>query len=325
MEINRRWYNDTILVSGENNMKKIFRHIRTIIILFLAIVYIVLFFNTPEQPPVSGFEIGEQTRNILKMSIIGIFLLTWFLGMLASIRSFDYAQKTHNEKFKILFHALGIGILVLVVGSAITSFVDQIRNYNPENEEIHRNITIVLNYLYVLIPLISFSHLYCAISHKYLKVKLSHNKNFVVGVAITVAIGSLWTALIFTNPARQGTGLNSPGFYINDTLIIFTIIIPTIFSWFFGVMSTLRMSDIATEIQETLKKRAFSKIIVGVWLLIFDNILLSGLLSVGVDRLMIIGTSGIIVIIYLFVFINLIAYHRLSSGVKEMSHLDISA
>jgi hypothetical protein len=305
-------------------MKKIFLGVHWFVILSLVIGYVILFFNTPEQPNTSGLEIGEQTRLILRMSILVILLLIWFFGSLAVVRSFAYAKETKNDRFKALFRSIGAGMMVLTGGSIITSFVGQIRSYNPYNAEMHRAITILLNYLYVFIPFISFWYIYCAVSHKY-HARLLRNKNIIVGATITAVIGIFWMALIFTNPERQSSELNSPSFYINDTLIIFTIVIPTILAWFFGVMATLRMSDIAVETQNVLQKHALSKIIIGIWLLIFDNILLSGLLSVGIDRLVIIGTNGIIIIVYVFVFINLFAYQRISSGIKEMSLLEISA
>ncbi len=272
--------------------------------------------TTPPQ-----FQLTTIYSIILKISFTALVGLTWFFGALAIRRGFVFAGKIKEEGFRKFLFDLSLGLSILVFGYMLATFVGQIRSYNPDNLMVIRMVTIAVNYIYVLTQFFGFYFLYKGVSFYKTQQKIdAHSKNIVVGIVITLIIGSLWVWLIFTNTTRQvSTVMNiNPSFFINDFLIVFTIIIPTLFGWFFGIMASLGLADLSIESPNIYFQKAFSKLVSGVWLLILSFVVLFGILSISVQRLLNLGLAGVLVIVYVFILIILWAYGYTALSLKNL-------
>jgi hypothetical protein len=225
---------------------------------------------------------------------------------------------------RLFFRLLGWGVGILLCGSIAAILVGQIKNYYPSDELMKRAVTIVTNYIYVVSSLIGFGVIHRASLANHQRKTGRPNQNTFIVICLTAVIGLLWAALIFTNASRQISAVPgaAPSFYINDWLIVATIIIPTIVGWFFAVMSALILSDTGPTAVDERRRRQFSRLTIGIWLLLFGFIILNGILSIGAERFMSVGLSGVLIIIYVFVLAVLAAYWGISSSIKNLFLLE---
>ncbi len=264
----------------------------------------------------SQFQLGSGLRLILQSSYVILIAFTWFFGTVAVRSGFIFAKKIQEKDFKKLLFNLSMGLGTLVLGFITATFVGQIRTYNPYDPNIVRTVSIIVNYIYVAAQFFGFWFLYRAVEKK----MNVHYKNMIVSVIITLIIGIIWVGLIFTNPTRQISSVANinPTFYISDFLILYTIILPTLCGWFFGITASFDLADISIQSSNLKLQRSFSQLVSGVWLLVLSFIVLFGILSVGAQRLLAVGLSGVLIIIYAFVFIILSAFGYTALSLKKL-------
>ncbi len=285
----------------------------------LSAVYAVSLFFQPDQSVSAAFTLGENARKILRITFTVPIMLIWFLGTESILSSSFSAKKARSGAEKSLFRALSWGIGILLGGFVFGTFVGQLKSYFPDNESVRRMTTIIVNYTYVFPPLFGFWILSRAVNPAQRTATREREYN---GMAVFLAflVGTFWAALIFTNTGRQvsrGVGL-PPSFYISDILIVATIILPTLLSWFYGIAAALRLSDFSAEITERGRERVLSRLVFGIQLLIFSYILLFGLLSLGSTRLIGLGLVGVIIALYLFIAALLAAHWLISASIKNL-------
>src|SRR3989344_8109916 len=229
--------------------------------------------NTRPECPLTGIQ-----KILMQFSFIGLMVVTWILGAVAVWQAWYFSQTTNKGEFDTIFKNLSFGVGILLSALIVATLIGQIRTYHPGNEDIRRVVTIAVNYVYVFAQFLGFWFFYKGFAVKEKKPGV-YNHNIIVGIILTLVIGSFWVALIFSNPTRQvsgGPGI-TPSFYISDLLIIATIILPTLLGWFFGITSSLRLADFSIEASDVNYQKAFSKLVSGVWLLILGFIILLGI------------------------------------------------
>jgi|GEM_PF-5192607 len=289
-------------------------------LLFVAIgAYLYLRFTAPPQPTAPGFEVLDSWRTVINVTITLPFLLAWGFGAFAVLYLMTASRRTPDEASQRMFRLLGYGVFALVLGSWITSLISQIGvNFVPDEPRLEAMVTIARNYAYMLSPLAGFIFIYLA--SKTRRAREDRGKqNWPPAVLLVSILGALWTAIIFTNESRQVSALafGEPSYYINDPLIVLTLITPTLIAWVLGIAAALNFSDL--ESGGTLADRqAFSRIVHGLLLAVFNSMILNGLLSAGSERLLAGSVAFLLAIVYVFVLLAVFSYWMICSGARKL-------
>lgn len=288
------------------------------VVAVLAIGYsLALFFQPTTAASAAVFNISNAALAILKITIAMPIILVWFLGAASIAGSLRHADGSPHQELKRRYRSLAYALGFLVSGLIVGAMFGEIRSYYPNSASVQRIGTILANYMYVFPPLVGFWLLYHGMRSDTERKEFT-NQNRIVAAILVGIIGILWMTLIFTNEGRQTSSLAglSPSFYLSDGAIIASIIMPTLLSWFFGIRAALALSDLY--MQDSDRWHVFSRLIAGIWLLIFSYIIILGLLSAGGARLLALGLTGILVAIYLFLFVLLAAHWMIASSIKEL-------
>lgn len=310
---------DKITIDTEQEHRKRAMLFYGIIGVFSAVYAVALFFQPTQTPASSSFVLSETARRLLQITFAVPVILIWFLGIESVLESSFYAKKARSETDKALFRTLAWGIGVLLGGFIFGTFVGQLKAYYPVNEFLRRMTTIIVNYTYVFPPLFGFWILSRAVNPAHRSAMREREYNGVAAF-LTLLIGIFWVAVIFTNTGRQVSraGL-PPSFYVNDFVIVATIILPTLLAWFYGIVAAFRLADFSAETTERGRERTLSRLVFGIQLLIFSYILLFGLLSLGSVRILGLGLGGVIMALYLFITALFVAHWRISASIKNLS------
>lgn len=285
------------------------------IVTVLAIGYLFGTFFQPAPTGPQALEIGDTARAILKVTVVAPIILVWFLGVASILGSLRLSDTIANEDTKKRYRLFAYAILFLVSGLIAGIILGEIRSYYPDAAQVQRAMTILANYTYVFPPLVGFWLLY---GSAHTDSKTAFGQNDVVAAVLSAIVGALWTGIIFTNAVRQTSLVAgvSPSFYLGDGVIVASIVIPTLLSWFFGIRSALAFSDVS--VRNDKNRGAFSRMVLGIWLLIFSYIIILGLLSAGGERLFALGLGGILAAIYVFLLALLAAHWLIASGVEKL-------
>ncbi|HTK59622.1 MAG TPA: hypothetical protein VL283_00280, partial [Candidatus Baltobacteraceae bacterium] len=271
-------------------------------LLFLAIgSYLYLRFTAPPTPTAPGFELFEPWKTIVNVTITVPFLLAWGFGAFAVLYLMTASRRTPDEASQRMFRLLGYGVFALAAGSWITSMISQIgADFAPNEPRIKAAITIARNYAYMLSPLAGFIFIYLASKMRRAREDRA-KQNWPPAVLLISILGALWTAIIFTNESRQvaPAAFGEPSFYINDPLIVLTLITPTLIAWFLGIAAALNFSDLESG-GSPADRQAFTRIVHGLLLAVFNSMILNGLLSAGSDRLLSGSFAFLLAIVYAF-------------------------
>ena len=290
------------------------------VLLLISGAYIYLSFTAPQQATAPGFELYEPWKTVIRITIMLPILLSWAFGAFAVHYLMSSAWHVKSVELGKMFRLLGYGVMALVVGSWVPSIIGQIRtNFFPDDAFLEMAATIAQNYAYVLFPLIGFALIYKA-SISPAAQAVPRNQSLPAAMLLIGILGALWIATIFTNQTRQTTTLEfgRPSYYINDALIILTLVTPTLAAWLMGIAGALNFSDLESGGSPSNRK-AFTRIVHGLLIAVFNSMIINGLLSAGSERLTGVGLLFLLIIVYIFVFLAITSYGLIWRGAKDLS------
>lgn len=289
--------------------------------LFTALVAIsgaiYAYFSITAPSTASGEQLGLTGIKlfIVQITIIIPFIFTWIMGAIAVKKLKSYSETIGDESESKAFKLFSIGITYLVAGLVISQLIGLLKNFFQENISIIAFITILVNYINILFPLIGFILLWRGAKLLSPMVK-SWKDAHLVSIIIVIIIGIIFSLLIFTNQTRQVSLVASiqPTYFISDILIVISIILPTLTMWFFGFSASLILGE-ARNIQN---KNGITKLIGGIWIVVFSSIIFKSIVSLGTLRFISFGLAKTLGIIYLFLIVIGIGYYFIAYGSKKL-------
>jgi hypothetical protein len=142
-----------------------------------------------------------------------------------------------------------------------------------------------------------------------------------IKVMIVSVLALVYIFLIYTNPNRQEAinAVTPASYYLPDFFIATTLVIPVIAMWWFGFSAAFLLSEVITRSINADQFKAQTKILYGIWAIIFTSILLQALLSLGAGRLMSIGLGPLLGIVYVFIVLQGVGYLFVSLGARQLN------
>jgi hypothetical protein len=282
-----------------------------------AVVYAYFSFNTPTTAANERFGLVGLKLLLIQITFIIPYVTTWVIGAFAASNLKRRANYTTDPLTKLGYQYFSTGITFLVIGTMIAQIVALPRSFYPDDVSVITLITIVTNYINVFFPLIGFAYFFIGAKQFFPSLKIKSDIRITSTVIVTL-LGSIYTLLVFTNSTRQIalTPDTAPTYYIPDILIILTIVIPILITWFFGFNAALTMGE--TPDTDSLEQKGFSQLTSGIWLIVFSSIILQGIVSLGSERFLTLGIGLTLLLIYFFLFVICTGYFLVASGSRKL-------
>jgi hypothetical protein len=133
-----------------------------------------------------------------------------------------------------------------------------------------------------------------------------------------------WLDSIFTNEIRTVTpDPRIPAtYYLKDSLIVLTIVIPSFLAWLMGIRTILNLDNYSRRVEGSIYRRALSALSWGIWAVIAGSVFLQGLQSLGSARLFKLGLAKLIIIIFALLTIQLLGYALVALGAKRLNKIE---
>lgn len=296
-----------------------------ITIVILWSIYSFLTLTAPNISP-NQLHISQQTLNILRLSFAIPYLLIWLSAAYSYIKIKRYAAAISPSNESSAFRKVGTGILLLLCSLVISTFASTSRNIMVDNAQMRPILTILTNYAYVFPYLFAFILLYKSTKEFGLQnpnLKFTARNCIHYGIPL-ILLAYVWLELIFTNPYRvvPGNASKFASYYLKDSLLILTIVIPSLISWFIGLLSVIKLKIYYKKVSGKIYKRALSSLVNGLSGVIAASVFLQALLSLGPQRLLDLGLEKLLGFIYLFLIIQALGFYFIARGASNLTKIE---
>ncbi|HSX02565.1 MAG TPA: hypothetical protein VLI05_04625 [Candidatus Saccharimonadia bacterium] len=290
-------------------------------------VAIVLYLGFTSFAPTTSSAIHLEPIQLmlLRLTLTIPYLITWVLGVYGLTLLDDYlrSKATAGREFAPLMAGLRRGLWWVVIGLVVSAIIGSLRPYftEPISKPV---ITIITNYLYVFPLLIGVWEIFRGIEQlkaAYRKIMAqSPLSDAIIKTIIILVIGAFYVFLVFTNPNRQvpQSNLILASYYLPDWLIVLTIIVPVFVTWWLGFSVAFTLNDLLPYLSSTDYFKSLTRVMYGLWAIIFSSILLQSVLSLGAARLVTIGLGALLLVLFAFILLQGFGFLLLALGIKRL-------
>lgn len=299
---------------------------RNYIILFVLAVlaYAALTFFAPISQSANRFNISEANLRLIQLSFVIPIVLIWAAAAYGAFQVRKYASLISSSLDGKAFATISNGLGVLVGGLVLGSLISGLRSYVADNPGNVAALQVFTNYFTLAYSLTAFVILYkggkqlLAVG----KVKLPTAKKTIVTVLVFAAVAFV-TYLIFQNPYRNSTPDASrvQSYYLSDTMIFLTIVVPYAILWWFGSMSGLAIRQYQLVIKGTLYRRALAQLGFGLITIIAFSVLLQ-IFAALAPIFSTLGLGAILALVYLILILYAAGYLIIASGSRKLKKIE---
>lgn len=241
----------------------------------LSVLYLLLVFVLPANTEtLDTYNLSATAYHVIMFAAAIPTLIIWLTAFYAATELGRYAKQVRSSKEGKYFirMAQGVGLLAwsLPIMSIIALIFSSIANVNDGFDKFS---VIASNYIYVYLPLAAFTILNTG-SHGLLKhVRVFDNlfvsKIFGLGFIITAAT---YCMLLFQQVDLDHAGSIDNPYYLPAWILLFTLTIPMIYSWFLGALSAYEIAIYSYKVKGVFYKKAFLYLAFGIFAVVFSLI-----------------------------------------------------
>jgi len=285
----------------------------------LLIIGVVLALVLPTYPSLlKVLDITTLDYRLAIFTLILPFAIIWFSAFYAYDKLEQYAHKLHQAKEGKAFKNIADGVRILAWGLVIPIIVSLILAAISARNPGFRSAQIIIdNYLMLLVPLVGFT--YISRGTRTLNVLVKTRPGLIVTrllVLAYIAIGVLFSHFVIHNS-------NEPinPYRLSSWLLIFTIIVPYLYAWFIGLLSTYELWLYAQKTQGLIYKQVLSQVAGGLVIVILGSICwqyLSGVFEAESKA----SFSAVFIIFYSLLSIQAIGFGLMAFGAKRLKRIE---
>lgn len=308
---------------GSPDLKKIFYGLFVI----LTALYVVINFATEPNPLVlERFRVDAFQFRLLSLAIVLPLIAVWFAAFYGLIHLVEYARRIKDSEDGVGFRWLTAGMITIGVGLPLNSLITTLVSRGAAMDLISQaTSTIISTHTAILFPLIGF-FLVAVGSRKLMKSAKKPEDStlrFAIVAAGLAILSVLYTYTALQNPAREVAipPALTATYYMNDLLIVTTIIIPYVLVWMFGFYAVIWLRAYERSVGGILYKKALKKLNRGLLLVILASIIIQ-LLTAAVTSIYAWQLGAIVLLLYLLVAVVGGGYLIIALGAKGLAKLE---
>lgn len=300
------------------------RYLWGVVVLWL--VYVGLSVSAPATHAINQYRINLVQVHLLRVSILLPVLLIWLAAVFAVSRFRHYSQLVADSPEGLGFRKISNGVLMLFLVLVIPSFVSLISNFYPEAGNLEKWVSIVRQYLTIILYLMAFWYLYLGSKKLNKAFKIPYKAKLGYRRIATAFLGLLVIAYswaIFHNQFRTVSTdpLIKPTYFLPDWLIISTIFIPQIVMWLWGAWIISNLHGFSKNVQGSVYRNTFAWLTWGVTATLVLLVALQFLAQAST----LFGHSSlkvILIVIYILVLLIAIGYLFMARAARYLTSIE---
>lgn len=294
-------------------------------VVVLAYLATILFFPS-DSAAVVQYHISDFQLRLLSLAVVVPAIAIWITAFYSLVKIGSYAARIKDMADGKAFLIIYKGLAITIIGLPLSALVSRLLSYFTERTALSQAFTTIVNtHLTLAFYLFGFAFL-AAGAWKLVRhvAKTSVPKMHTYGTAVALLVLSIvYFAVTLTNPSREIAVAPAPmaAYYMQDWLIITTIVIPYIITWGLGFYATLWLHTFHKSIGGKIYRKALKRLNTGFFMVILTTILVQFLQSASTH---IYGWTlgAIIAFVYLLLFIIALGYILIAIGAKDLNRLE---
>ncbi len=275
---------------------------------------------TPQDPSVNRFNISPITLNLVIISVTIPYLICWLFAALGWFHIREFTRKKSAGLERDGFAKIKWGLLALVA-SLIVPTVVQVAYRYIAHDTAGASWNIFYNYLGIFFPLVGFLLMFIGSAQIVSKItpKITWLSRTTTALFPVALFSVFYLFMVFANPSRQVSSDPSvePTYFLPDPMIIGTIILPVVATWFFGLLMVLNLQHYS-HYSKTIYRPGLVSFYNGVIVIVAITMLTQVLASLGGSRLSNLNLGAILAIVYIFLGILAAGYGLIAHGAKKL-------
>jgi|GEM_PF-4376095 len=294
----------------------------------LSLIFAIATYLTPA----SGALLHKYHLTVVQLRIIDTLVILplvaiWATAFYGASIFESYALSIKRHKDGAALRTISYGVSILAAGTVVTSVVAALFGYySGSHLSFVRPQVIISNYLTMLITAAAFGFMYAGAARLAgLTGKKFHPSGDATYNGFCIALIVLYTYLFLNRlPAARHiplTATSHSAYFIPTGLIVITLLIPYLISWYVGALAVRLLWFYQKNIGGKLYTHDVGFLSLGIGVVIAGSII-TQILTVLTGQLQNLSTAAVIALIYCFLMIIAAGYIPIAVGVKKLAALE---
>lgn len=282
------------------------------------ILYLVLSVSLPvDQKNLSQLHLNIAQYRVFILSVLIPYCFIWIAGFFAYNRMQSYTRLIDGEREEPAFRRITDGIIVMAWGMVIPAVIGVIlRGIAASHPSFTPAVSVINNYLMLLVPLIAFT--YIGIGTRFLSDLVKHRpsyKGLKVFAFLFIALGVIYCYLTLH---AWFTGGNP--YHLSLPLTMITIMLPYLYVWFLGFLACYELVVYAQNIKGLLYKHALNQLTIGLGITIVSSIFIQFISIVFASDLP--NLAFVLIVLYVFLALEALGFILVALGANRLKKIE---
>lgn len=287
-------------------------------VILVVIACILVLALPPDPATLRLYHLSSLAYRLVILTLLLPYIVIWYAGFYAFAKLSEYSRYLKGAKEDQAIKKITVGMGVLAFGLIIPTIISSILNEIAAQSHGFKPAAVIVNhYISLLVPLAAFTYMSTGSRKLAETVRVKPTLNGARLFAIIFII----LAALFTQLAIREHYVNGNPYYLGVYLLIFTIVIPYLYSWFLGLLSAYDFRLYAAGVKGVLYKKAFSQFSLGIAVTILGFIAIQFVTSVYGNRTDK-SLGFILVLIYILLAILVTGLSLMALGTKKLKKIE---
>lgn len=291
--------------------------------LFTAAYLLLILVLPANKVAMHNYGLSSATYHMLMLVVILPLIGIWFGAFYSYARLRQYSDAIVDAPEGKDFSKLAHGFSVLAIGSAASAILALILNtIGNSSTGFYPAAVIINNYTGIIVPLIAFSLISVGTRSLNLRNNISNGgTGSKLLVFIFMIFGVLYCYITFSHLHLGSAASTNNPYYLPVWLMIATIIVPSLYTWFIGILAAYEMYLYSKHIQGLFYQHAMRLLSYGVIAVITSSIVVQ-YFHTATPRTGHLPLSSALMIVYLALVFMALGYVLLSLGARQLRKIE---
>ncbi len=290
----------------------------------LASIYLSLVFFLPANKIAQhNYHLSSVNYHVLLFAVIVPLVGIWFGAFYSYARLRQYSDEITDTSEGHDFNKFSVGFTWLAWGSIITGLTSLIlKSIANAHPSFLATSIIISNYLILLVPLVAYSYISNGARGLNIKARMTiTGQGARILVLFFIIIGVAYCYITFRYLNLHSVGSDNNPYYLPAWLMILTIIIPFLYTWFIGLLSAYEIYLYSKNVQGILYQRAMRLLSGGVTSVIASSIVVQFLRS-AVPRTEHLSLNRVLIIVNIAHIFMALGFALISLGARQLRKIE---
>lgn len=294
-----------------------------VLVMLAWLVYVALSLVAGASAP-NPYHLSHDSLYLIDLTIFVPVLAIWLMAARGAIHLTSYARLIYKSPEGQGLQQIAVGVMVLLAYLVMIGLLGSIVSYFHASSYI-KPLVILKNQMPAGLALIAFLYLYlgsvslCRSSKAEVQ---SRDKVLPTGLFLLAAAAIAWGfSGSDTDSLMQANG--TPLYVAPHNLLLFTLVMPYLFSWLLGLHASLNILDYAQNVNGTLYRAALGSLAKGIMTTVIFIVALQ-LFTVGTPIISQLNLGGILLVVYAIILLYGVGAYYITAGSRKLTLIEVA-